>query len=471
MMVSMASYSRSNRRCKLQKLLTIYFKSCGLGAKAFDTLHALGITMSQKWGYSGIETLSEAAHKAILADTKKYPWFGVHDNINLGFKVYEQRLSNQSHFDSGTAATIVVIKDPTCKPPSSQSAREKFVEGAKHPISYLDIVKLDDDASPRLTALAVHKILQILTHSPQFDFETYEHHNHNIFSRPSSTLQLPVGPDYASCQYMLDTVHIEEASYEGNDRVLKEWFRQLDLDSPAEQKRIGEESLIVWAGDQLTVSRIRGLKKFRCEDLNSYERMEHIRETIGWFHAQIALEHSLHTQYYGTRAGLGLVHAFDLLNRKGLNSPTVQGVFHHNLKEGLLHISTARFRDLWCVVAGVDSLKDLQARSPEELLALATHIVRTFASARALQALDDKPTNERDDVLTQSVQWNKDILDYLILDEAMKIGDVGCMKDLLPRLLFRFAGGPNSNYAIEILELMQGLYREWPSDLTYVFVP
>ena len=46
--------------------------------------------------------------------------------------------------------------------------------------------------------------------------------------------------------------------------------------------------------------------------------------------------------------------AFDVLNRKGLYSPTVQGIFHHNLNEGLLHISAARFQDLWCLVGSVN---------------------------------------------------------------------------------------------------------------------
>lgn len=32
-----------------------------------------------------------------------------------------------------------------------------------------------------------------------------------------------------TCQYMLNMVQIEEASYEGNDKVLKEWWHQLAL--------------------------------------------------------------------------------------------------------------------------------------------------------------------------------------------------------------------------------------------------
>ncbi|KAI0682087.1 hypothetical protein BC835DRAFT_1230763, partial [Cytidiella melzeri] len=53
------------------------------------------------------------------------------------------------------------------------------------------------------------------------------------------------------------------------------------------------------------------------------------------------------------------------------------------------------------------------------------------------------------------------------LDNAMKTGDVGRMELLIPRLLFRFCGGPSSHYAIGLLELLQGLQHEWPQDLRY----
>jgi hypothetical protein len=263
---------------------------------------------------------------------------------------------------------------------------------------------------------------------------------------------------------MLNTAHIEEASYEGNDRVLKKWWRQLKLDSPDKQKQTGEEKVIVWVGDQLTVSRLRGLQKFRCNDLNSFERLAFIKEVFGWFHAQIAFEHSLHSQYYGTQLGFGLIHAFDLLKRKGLQSPTVEGTFHHHLKEGLLHISEARFRDLWCVIGKVDKLADLRSRTPEQLYALAIKIVDDHASTAALQKMAANKSR-KDELLYQSTQMARDLLDYVNFDAAIKTGDVGTLQDLLPRLLFRFIGGKNKNYAIEILELLQGLHREWPPDL------
>lgn len=458
MMVAMAAFSRSHHLCKLQKLMTVYFKSCGLATKALDTLHVLGITMSQKWSYDGIQALSERAHKAMAEDIAKHPWFGIHDNVNIAFKVYEQRVNNQSHFDSGTAGTIIVIKDPKCVAPDYAASRVRFINGVNNPITFRDILQLESQASGRLKALSVHLVLKFLIDAPDFDFDNYKYSSDPVFSRPMSTSQLETGRTFATSQYMLDLLHIDEVSYEGNDRVLEEWFCQLALDAKGDK-------LVIWAGDQLTVSRIRGLKRFRCMDLNSRDRLEFLKPIFGWFHAQIAFEHSLHSQYWGTRAGHGLVHAFELLNRKGLTSPSIQGVFHQNIKDGLNHVAAARFRDVWCTVGSVKNLKDLNKLAPDQLEVMAIKILHEFASVRALHSISGKPANEQDDVLTQAIQWNKDILDYLALNDAISSGDIGIVQDLLPRLLFRFVGGTNSKYALEVLELIQGLYREWPEDL------
>jgi hypothetical protein len=147
-MISMASMSRSHHRCKLAKLLMIYFRSCGLSAKAFDTFHDLGITMSQKWLYTGINTLTRQQQVLLLEDIKKYPWFGVHDNINILFKAFQQRLANQNHFDSGTAATILVLKSPLALWPDRDLRVHQRALGADHPISGDEIFMLAAVAGP-----------------------------------------------------------------------------------------------------------------------------------------------------------------------------------------------------------------------------------------------------------------------------------------------------------------------------------
>jgi len=149
-MIAMCSYSRSHKRCKIPKLLTLYFKSSGLAAKAFDTLNALGLSMCQKSAYDVIDTLCDNTQKQLRNDIEKFPWFGTHDNINLPFRVYKQRLHNQSHFDSGTAAMIIIIKNPSTITPQLQAYQRQWALEAKSPITYKDILKLKRDAAPWL---------------------------------------------------------------------------------------------------------------------------------------------------------------------------------------------------------------------------------------------------------------------------------------------------------------------------------
>ncbi len=465
MMISIASYNRSHHSCKLQKFFGIYFKACGTSAKGLDTLHALGITVSQKTIYGIIDGISKSAHRALRIDILTYPFGGLHDNLNTQQRVYEQRLSNQSHFDSGTAATIFVIKDPAAIPPSNRDYHAQYQIGSQNPIQILDILKLEYLAAPRLETQAVYQILSVLMHAAPFDFDTYEHHEHIIFKRPPSVFQLPIGPHTATIQYLLDTIHVDESSYEGNEACLIEFFRQLGKDALGERIKLGTEQLIVWLGDQLTTSRIRGIKRLHSQDLNAHERYEYLLEHAGWFHTQITEGHSLHSQYYGTSAGVGLKHDFDLLKRKGLGSPTTKGNFHQNLNGTLKEISAARFRDLWCVVGEVECLSELRDKTPDQLKEIAEKIYATRASTEAVHKQRMHPRQKQDDVLTQAIQFNRDILNFLDFDDAMKTGDVGRMRDMLPRLLFRFVGGGNSNYVTECLEIMQGLEREWPEDL------
>ena len=459
----MAAFSRSHHNNKIPKLLTVYFKSCGLATKAFDTLSALGITMSQKWSYAAIKDLSERVRRSLHENIQKYPWYGTHDNINLPFRVYEQRLDNQSHFDSGTAATILVLKDPAVIRPDAQAFRQ-HIAATNTRITFKDILKLDQKAGPNISARLTSHVLSFLTGAPAFDFKNYSKNDHAVFQHPFSSDVLPVGPQHTACQFMLNTVHIEEASYEGNDRVLHEWWKQLKIDSPELQKKLGYDDLLIWVGDQLTVSRLRCLQKFRSQDLNSFERMSFLLPICGWFHALLAFESSLHRQYYGTRAGFGLIHDFDLLKRKGLHAPSVQGNFHYNFQDALYHITEARIRDLWCIHGKVETLEDLRRHSPEEFHAIAKTIVKEVGSNLVFAK---KNTASRDDLRLQSLQFIRDALLYIDFDYAIQHGDVGSLQDHLPRLLFRFAGGQNKNYVIEMLEILQGLQHEWPDDVRY----
>ena len=108
-------------------------------------------------------------------------------------------------------------------------------------------------------------------------------------------------------------------------------------------------------------------------------------------------------------------------------------------------------------------MKDLWQESP--LVELADQIVKQCTSSMALKHIDAKPENQQDEAKHKTIMCNWDILQYIILDEAVKHGDIGLMEDSLLHLLFQFIGGKNSNYTTEILELLQLLHHKWPMEV------
>ena len=193
--------------------------------------------------------------------------------------------------------------------------------------------------------------------------------------------------------------------------------------------------------------------------------MDFVVLIFGWLHLQMAFANSLHMQYLGTSSGRGLKQAFELLERKGLAKVLTWGPFFHNLDEALYHVAEAHLWEDWLLVSSAKDLSELRDRTPEQLRDLAKKLVCEHASSQALDEMDAKPNKKCDQQKRQIIQWNRDVLQYIVLDQAIRHGDVGMMEDMLPHLLFRFIGGRNSNYAVEVLELLQGLHREWTPEV------
>ena len=76
--------------------------------------------------------------------------------------------------------------------------------------------------------------------------------------------------------------------------------------------------------------------------------------------------------------------------------------------------------------------------------------------------IDLLPEQQCDEEHCQITMWNQDVLQYLVLNDAVGDGDVGLMELLLPHMFIWFNGAGKGKYAIEVLELLQGLHKEWP---------
>ena len=64
-----------------------------------------------------------------------------------------------------------------------------------------------------------------------------------IFACPAATHQIPTGKQYVHTQFMLDTAHIEQVSFEGNLRCVDEWQGQLGFATDEAQKNASDGEL------------------------------------------------------------------------------------------------------------------------------------------------------------------------------------------------------------------------------------
>lgn len=74
-------------------------------------MHALGVTMSTKWVTDSVTSLSHEAMKEARALTAIYQYFVSHDNMQVSFHVFSQRMDQPAEFGSGTAGTLYIQKD------------------------------------------------------------------------------------------------------------------------------------------------------------------------------------------------------------------------------------------------------------------------------------------------------------------------------------------------------------------------
>ena len=92
----------------MHRLFSLYLKACGTAAEAFDTMSALGVTLSQKWAFTAVKGVAKNKMDELANRVRTTGFHATHDNVNWMFRVSHQQTGHNSHFDSGTAATVFI---------------------------------------------------------------------------------------------------------------------------------------------------------------------------------------------------------------------------------------------------------------------------------------------------------------------------------------------------------------------------
>jgi hypothetical protein len=378
----MLCHQRSADYSELQKLLSIWFKAKAVPAKAFDLLQSFGLCMSYSWSNNTVLSIRNNAIADMREHVKENPFMVLYDNVRLKFAADSQRSNNQDHKENGTAATVIIL------PSSSKAILRNWKEHrremerqhaarviAQGPIAQcitLEALTTDHLRRARLRECGVHHIMNVLLRHPAFS--KYLHHRHQSLQPPKMRFQLPTGPEHRTKQFMLSTMPLEEASYNGNLQVVEEIMKQVEADQ--EKERVGLEIGVPYAGDNLTIARLRGLLNMRSEDRNSYDRWEWMILIPGWFHINMATGVSIWKNYRGTTKSYGLARAVKMLKRKGFNQDKP---YWHHLDKLIEHLWTAHTLDGWLEVSGQKTLESLAEWAsaqddPSSLLAKASEV-------------------------------------------------------------------------------------------------
>ena len=142
----------------------------------------------------------------------------------------------------------------------------------------------------------------------------------------------------------------------------------------------------------------------------------------------------------------------------------MKGPFFHDIHKLLFQILRAHLRGCWKRVAPENKLQNLHYLTVTKLKKKAEDIYWEYALTDAMEKLMKKDA-EFNEVKYKMTMMIRDLLHFLIPQHAIKYGDVGLMKNMLPHLFFCFHRGSSPKYAVEMLELIQSFEKEWPQEI------
>ncbi|KDQ05582.1 hypothetical protein BOTBODRAFT_193321 [Botryobasidium botryosum FD-172 SS1] len=471
------AYHRNTNYNQFQQIIGLYLKGKAAPSKAIDIVHRCGLCMSYSWTCKAIRSLSKEAMESLKKWLEENLPFILHDNVRLVFRVTTQRVNNQTHGDNGTAATVIALPRSATEilasygelmRPKWDEIAEAFRSGdyPERMLSLKDLLQRNNQDQYR--AFSIHNVITVLLDSPQFS--QYRHRDHRLLAPPPPVHAMPTGPEHRTKYWMLGTVPIEEASYDGNEQVINEMLRQIGFNDDKTKARLAIECAIPWGGDQLTESRLRMIKHFRSDDYNGFDRRDFIIPVFGWFHVTMCLANAIFKGHRGPPKGYGFDRDIALLGIKGLAASEKKPQFH--TIDNLLHTEhTARFREAWLWATSEDTLESLFTTlnddpDPSRLCHFAEKIVDKRASAAAAVGLQS--LRQHDYVLEASVLLLRDLDLYIHLRRTIRGGDVGRLEALIPTLIFHFNGSSNGLYCKMLVEHMQWHLYEAPPKVSRV---
>ncbi|KAI1783591.1 hypothetical protein LXA43DRAFT_320644 [Ganoderma leucocontextum] len=457
-MLACAANQRSN---ELQSVLCIYLLACGATRSQFEVLNHAGLACSYSTAVSQLRQLSEERLAMIHELVRRFPCMLVWDNLNIAFRVGEQRADSKDHFDNGTTATIIPLYDV---PYGSLSLDLKPPRDTRLPV--LDFGP--QDLLP--TAIQVQQLeCDQLWHLEDILLDFYP----ALRARLGDAL--PEGPNVLAIplhkteQYPLPAMHIDESSLAGTIDVMDTIIRKTLKLSEAEVRKHG---LFICAGDQLSVSLLDKASASRRDDVSLLDNLsQYTIGQLGLFHVKMAADRMVTNEFWGRPNGKSpwsLWRMNTVLGRKAISAgwkAKKLPPFRPSWELIIRLVLPANILDAYRVCCPADDLDRWVANLDDHTaLRRVTVAVRDqLCSSRRVSTLRKLHDSERDVPLENIVLFNRDALLLRQFAYAVKRGDIGTVVNVLSiwKVTFRGTGSMNK-YADALFHTLVSLERMDP---------
>ncbi|KAF9580635.1 hypothetical protein BGW38_002644 [Lunasporangiospora selenospora] len=418
---SMILYSRNYQSNYLQSIIGIYLFSTRCPSSVVTLLQRMGLSTSRWTVKESLRSLTRQAIGKIRQATKDEPFGLLYDNLNIANRKHDQRLTNKDSFENGTTATIIPGLNLGGIGNDSNSS-----------LTIHDLVP-DKDEVKHIHHVAECHLIGVLQ-------RTYN--SLSIDSRVRSVRKLAV----AKTQTLpLPTMKIDQSTLEGNKRIIDTVMR----DTIGLPEDYFEDHDIAILGDQMTNSRVTGLRHALEKDLTRYKRFEWAIPVIQLFHTQMMFAGLILRTHYGQENDPGsLGYNRVLLERKRIS---VDKLIFHDVDDFLRHSFDATVLRLWEVALGLEGGMNmetmLQTISADERRTL------ILSKSKDLVSICLDPDQQSCAADRNAALFMRDMIYYIELAAAIKNGDVGRIEMVLRWLTIMTQAGSTTNYAYELLKL------------------
>ncbi|PPR00907.1 hypothetical protein CVT26_015517 [Gymnopilus dilepis] len=429
--------ARNEKASEFQLVIAIYLLASGASRSLFNVLNHAGLCLSYSSAMDKIRAMGRERQAKMRRLVRSNTCMVIWDNINIAFRVNEQRQTSKNHFDNGTTATLIPLFDvpfgslPLSVLPPRETRRHTFnIEPHK------DLLPTGQQIMELQTIMLWHIRDIFLSAYPQIRLRFKD-----LNLDPPSVLSIPV---HKTEQYPLPAALIDESTIDGTLDVINHiFFRTLELT----EDDIKKHGPFLSAGDQLTNALTDSASASRRDDKSLVDSPgKFLKPQIGLFHAKVAGARCTANEHWGvpnSKSPWSLWRMNTLLGRKAIIAgwkakqlPPFRPIMELMLQLTLPANILDGFR-LYCPGGDLDKWA-AKLRSYEELVNVSQAVFENLFSARRVTKL--RQLAKRDVPLENIILFNRDALILLALTAAVKRGDVGTVINVLGHWMVMFRG-------------------------------